>query len=193
MKSKYYKTITLLIIISLIGIFPSYLYPANGTFLREGDKVIVEFKGENTVVIKGDKFKYMRIKKNKRLRIINENSKEGIFVKRFGTRIRIRNLKGSLTHLIRKAGKFYKVKTVMGKELAVINIDNIDNGEITVSNLGSNSIYHVVSKDGKIVFKGKNDKVVFTLEGETNLFPASFFALTPLSLIERVACYLTYR
>jgi len=190
MKSGYSKTITTLVIIIFMSISSSPLYPAGKTVLKVGGKVLVEFKTGNMVNIKGEEFKYNRIKKNKRLKIVSEKGNEGVFVKRYGTKIRLRDLEGNLIHLIRKAGNYYKVKTVMGTELAVIKKEN---GKITVSNRESNSIYNVVPEQGNIVFKDKNGSTVFTLEGETNPFHASFLALTPLSLLERVACYLTYR
>lgn len=190
MKPGYWKTIAILTVIIFITFCSSLLYPAGKTVLKVGGKVLVEFKTGNMVNIKGEKFKYNCIKKDKRLKIVNENSNEGVFFKRYGTKIRLRDLNGNLIHLIRKAGNSYKVKTVMGKELAVIKNEN---GKITVSNHDSNSIYQVAPERGNIVFKDKNGSTVFTLEGETNPFPASFLALTPLSLLERVACYLTYR
>lgn len=190
MKIERKKTVIILFVMTLIILVSSHASIAGNVVLKAGGKTLIEVKGDNTVIIKGEVFTYKRLKKNKRLKIVSLNSQKGVFVKRYGTRIRLRDLEGNLIHLIIKAGIFYKVKTVMGKELAAIKWEP---GKVTVSNRDSNSIYHVVSEDRKIAFKDENGRTVFSLEGETNLFPAAFLALTPLSLVERVACYLTYR
>ncbi len=190
MKIELRKNGIILFVLTLI-IFVSYHASIAGdVVLKAGRTTLAEIKGDKTVIIRGEEFTYKRIKKDKRLKIVSLNSQKGVFLKRYGTRIRLRDLEGNLIHLIIKAGIFYKVKTVMGKELAAIKREP---GKVTVSNRDSNSIYHVGPENGKIIFKDENGSTIFSLEGETNPFPAAFLALTPLSLVERVACYLTYR
>jgi hypothetical protein len=158
--------------------------------LKSGDQVLVELKGNDTVTIGGNEFKYKLLKKNKRLKITSVDGTEGVFFKRYGTKIKLRDLQGTLLHYVLKARSYYKVKMGDGTELAYLKIEN---GKVAVKNLETNNDFVVYPENGKIIFKDANGNITFTLDGETNPFPAAFLALEPLSPLERVACYLTYR
>jgi len=165
--------------------------PASGMpVLKSGGEVLVELKGNDTVVIGGTEYQYKRIKKDKRLKIADASGSDGVFLKRFGTKIRLRDLQGNFLHYVLKARTYYKVKLGDGTELAYLKIEN---GKVLVKNWETNTELTVYPENGKVVFKDAGGNIVFTLEGETRAFPAAFLALEPLSPLERVACYLTYR
>ncbi len=158
--------------------------------LKSGDEVLVELKGNDTVIIGGTEYQYQRIKKDKRLKISDASGSDGVFLKRYGTKIKLRDLQGNFLHYVLKARKYYKVKLGDGTELAYLKIED---GKVFVKNWDTNTELTVYPENGKVVFKDEGGNIVFTLEGETNPFPAAFLALEPLSPLERVACYLTYR
>ncbi len=158
--------------------------------LKSGDNVLVEIKGGDTVIIGGTEFTYKRLKKDKRLKITDASGSEGVFLKRYGTKIRLRDLQGNLLHNVLKARKFYKVKMSDGTELAYLKIED---GKVFVKNWDTNTEFTVYPENGKVIFKDQSGNIAFVLEGDTRPFPAAFLALEPLSPLERVACYLTYR
>ncbi len=158
--------------------------------LKSGNNILVEIKGDNTVIIGGTEFTYKRLKKDKRLKITDASGSEGVFFKRYGTKIRLRDLQGNLLHNVLKARKYYKVKTSDGTELAYLKIED---GKVFVKNWDTNTEFTVYPENGTIIFKDQSGNIAFVLEGDTRPFPAAFLTLEPLSLLERVACYLTYR
>jgi len=158
--------------------------------LKSGDHVLIEVKGNNTVIIEGTEYQYKRLKKDKRLKISDASGADGVFLKRYGTKIKLRDLQGNLLHYVLKARSYYKVKMGDGTELAYLKIEG---GKVFVKNWDTNTEWVVCPEGGKIVFKDANGNISFVLEGETNPFPAAFLVLEPLSPLERVACYLTYR
>ncbi len=172
------------------GIPSSFLFAAGTITLKTGGDTIVVVKGNHTVLVQGEEYKYQRLKKDKRLKIFNESTGQGLWVKRYGTKIRIRDLRGNLLHLIIKAGYYYKVKTVMGTELAVMKREP---DRVTVTVRETKAVYIIEPGANKTVCHRANGTPVFTLEGDAKPFPASFFAMNPLSLLERTACYLMYR
>ncbi len=162
----------------------------NLTVLKSGDDVLVEVKGNNTVLIGGNEFTYKRLKKDKRLKITDASGTQGVFLKRYGTKIRLRDLQGNLLHNVLKARMYYKVKMSDGTELAYLKIEN---GKVFVKSWETNTEFVVYPENGKVIFKDQGGNIAFVLEGDTRPFPAAFLALEPLSPLERVACYLTYR
>ena len=180
--------ILIVVFLVLVGAIPS---AAGGTvILKSGHQTLMEVKKPGVVLIRGEEYSYRVLKKGSRLRLISKSGKEGVYFKRYGTTILIRNLKGSLLHLIKKSGYFYRVKTVMG---AILSSMKIEHRQVVVENSGTEVSLHVVSEKGNVVFRLHKGVPPMVLKGETRPFPAAFFGMTPLSLQERVACYLTYR
>ena len=180
--------ISIVVFLILVGVIPS---AAGGTvILKSGHQILMEVKKPGAVLIRGEEYSYRVLKKGSRLRLISKNGGEGVYLKRYGTTIRIRDLKGNLLHLIKKSGYFYRVKTVMG---AILSSMKIEPRQVVVENSGSKAPLHVVSEKGQIIFKAPEGTLPMVLEGEARPFPAAFFGMIPLSLQERVACYLTYR
>ena len=156
--------------------------------LKSGDEVLVELKGNNTVLIGGTEFTYKRLKKDKRLKITDASGTQGVFLKRYGTKIRLRDLQGNLLHNVLKARMYYKVKMSDGTELGYLKIED---GKVFVKSWETNTEFMVYPENGKVIFKDQSGNIAFVLEGDSRPFPAAFLALEPLSPLERVACYLT--
>ncbi len=180
----------LVLTLAILALAPPVTIAEAMPVLKSGDKVLVEVKDSATVFIGGQDFTYKRIKKGKRLKITDASGTDGVFLKRYGTKIRLRDLEGNFLHYVLKARKYYKVKLGDGTELAYLKIED---GKVLVNNRETNTEFVVYPANGKIVFKDAGGNIAFVLEGETNPFPAAFLALEPLSPLERVALYLTYR
>ena len=191
-KRKRLSTIVLFFLgfLFLMGVFGATPHAAEKIVLETGGESVVIVNGNGTVLIRGEEYRFDVLKKGKRLKLYNEGSNQGVLVKRFGTKIKVRDLQGNLLHFILKAGYLYKIKTGTGTELAMMKIEP---DKVVITNRDASTTYTVMPEDGKIVCKRENGPPVFTLEGDTNPFPAAFFAMSPLSLPERVACYLMYR
>ncbi len=181
-----------ILLIVLLGVFVggSTLLAVEKHVLKSGQEILVETAGPGVVIIQDEEFSYKVLKRNKRLKLISKSSGAGIYVKRYGTTIRIRDLQGHLLHLIKKSGYFYRVKTAMGTILSSMKIES---RQAVVENEGIQEPVRVIPEKGKIVFETEQDKSVMVLTGDSRPFPAAFFAMVPLSFPERVACYLMYR
>jgi len=178
--------------IVILGIFAvaSSLLAAEKRVLKSGQEVLMETQGPGVVLIQEEEFSYQVLKRNKRLKLIDKSSGTGIYVKRYGTTIRVRDLQGHLLHLIKKSGYFYRVKTVMGTILSSMKIEP---RQTLVENEDIPEPIRVIPHKGKIVFQTEHNGAVMVLQGDSRPFPAAFFAMDSLSLPERVACYLMYQ
>ena len=184
------RLIVVLFSILLFLVWAGPLSAGGKVTLQAGQEVLMELEKPGVVLIQGEAYSYRILKKGKRIKLVSQGSGNGIYFKRYGTTIRIRDLEGNLLHLIKKSGYFYRVKTVMGTILSSMKIEPT---QVVVENSGNGDVIRVSPLKGEIVFRIKKGEPFMVLKGETRPFPAAFFAMASLSLEEQVACYLAYR
>ncbi len=150
--------------------------------------VLLSFK-QHEVVTKNGTYTVQRWGEN-RLKLIEKSTRRGVFLKRFGIKLMIRDLKGNLLHIIRKEGRIYRVESPVGAHLMFIKIAN---GTVTVFREEGSPLYTLTPQSKAVVMKDKGGKLVYTLKGDTDLYPASFLCIPELTWEERAACYLLYK
>lgn len=173
------------------------IFSTSGNLLAKGkilltdsdSQTILAIPGNNKVFIGKRAYTYKSWGIN-RLRLKQKNTDQGVFLKRLGVRLVIRDLQGNILHIIQKEGFVFQVKTPTGEYLIFIKISH---GKVVVFREKGQTLFTITSKNKTALIKDNNGHILYTLKGETGIFPASFLCIPDLSWEERAACYLLYR
>jgi hypothetical protein len=188
MCKKYLVTLIVSLSIFLAGnlmALPSY----RGIRLVTPDgKIVMSFKNDSAV-IGSNTYSVERWGAN-RLKLKLKSSEKGVFLKLFGPKLMIRDNSGNLLHIILKDGNAFRVDTPIGAHLVFMRVLS---KKVVVFRKEGHPIFTVTSGINKVIMKDKDGKIIYTLKGDTAIYPASFLLLDVLSPEERVACYLLYR
>ena len=152
-------------------------------------QVLLAFEGAGKVLAGSQTYQYKKWGRN-RLKLVETGTDQGVFLKRFSVKLKIRDLKGTMLHTVLKAGITLKIKTPAGDNLVMIKMSP---DKVVVSENNGSELFTVASDGGKILFKDKTGQARYILEGETRLVAPAFLCIPELSLPERIACYLLYR
>ncbi len=154
-----------------------------------GSQILLSFKNTNEILIDKTAYTFERWGPN-RLKLKQKDSGQGVFLKRLGIRLVIRNLQGNILHIIQKEGDLFRVETPVGAHLVYLKVSP---KAVTVFKKEGETLYTITSKNKKVFMKDKKGNIFYTLEGETQIYPASFLCLPELSWEERAACYLLFK
>ncbi len=125
-----------------------------------------------------------------RLKLIGQSRKRGIFLKRLGVKLVIRNLRGDILHIVRKEGFTFKVDNPLGETLIFIRI--LSQGKAVLFRQKGHILYTVTADNHAVKMKDADGNLLYTLKGTAKAFPAGFFCIRELTWEERVACFLLY-
>jgi len=151
-------------------------------------KIIMSYKNDSTV-IGSNTYSVERWGTN-RLKLKLQNSESGVFLKLFGAKLMIRDNSGNLLHIILKNGNVFRVDSLIGAHLVFLQVLP---QKVVVFRTEGSPVFTVTSGINKVIMKDKNGKIIYTLKGDTAIYPAAFLLLGVLSPEERVACYLLYK
>lgn len=125
-----------------------------------------------------------------RLKLTREGTHRGVFLKRFGAKLMIRDLSGNLLHIIRKEGGIFRVESPIGARLVFMKVSK---KKVIIFRDEGKILYTLLPKFNSIQMKDKNGKPLYILKGDTGPYPAGFLCLPPLTPEERAACYLLFK
>ncbi len=149
---------------------------------------LMSFK-KNTAYIEKTPYKIERGGPD-RLKLTREGTDEGVFLKRLGVKLVIRDLKGNLMHIIRKEGWVFRVDSPIGAHLVFLKVSP---KEVTIFREEGKTLFTLIPKFKSVLMNDKNGKTVYILKGDNKLYPAGFLCLPELTPEERAACYLLYK
>ncbi len=125
-----------------------------------------------------------------RLKLTREGTHQGVFLKRFGAKLMIRDLSGNLLHIIRKEGWVFRVESPIGARLVFMKVSE---KKVTIFREEGKTLYTLIPKLNSVQMNDKLGKSLYILKGDTNPYPAGFLCLQELTPEERAACYLLYK
>jgi len=172
------------------------LLTAHGVFAGEiiqlkdaNGQVLLSFKKGGNILAESQTFQYKKWGRN-RLKLLEAGTDQGVFLKRFSVKLKIRDLKGTMLHVVLKAGIMLKVRTPAGDNLVMVKMSP---DKTIVSEYNGQKLFTVIPDRDKVLFKDETGQTRYVLEGETRPVASAFLCLPELSLPERIACYLLYR
>ncbi|GEM_PF-6857199 len=125
-----------------------------------------------------------------RLKLTKKGTDGGVFLKRLGVKLMIRDLKGNLLHVIRKEGWVFRVESPVGAHLLFVKIFP---KKVAIWREEGKTLFTLLPKFKSVVMNDATGKTLYILKGDTELYPAAFLCLPVLTPEERAACYLLYR
>jgi len=152
-------------------------------------KVLLSFEKGAKVRTGSQTYQYKKWGRN-RLKLVATDTNQGVFLKRFSVKLRIRDLEGVMLHKVLKTGVMLKVKRPTGENLFIVKMFP---DKAVVSENNGPKLFTIVPDQDKILFKDTAGQVQYILEGETRPSSSAFLCIPQLSWPERIACYLLYR
>ena len=124
-----------------------------------------------------------------RLKLVSLASRSGVFLKRLGVHLVIRDLRGNILHIVQKGGRGYLVQTPVGQNLFFVHCLT---RPIRIFKQGDGEKFVVLSKQGKKVIRKTGGPLLFTVTGKVRALAASFLCIPVLSWLERAGCFLLF-
>ncbi len=152
-------------------------------------QALLTVKGENQVEIGKTRYRFQSWGLN-RLKLEGKATHRGIFLKRLGIKLVIRDLKGNILHIIRKEGFVFRVESPVGEPLSYIKISSPR--KVTLFRQEGKPLYTIQAKGQSVLIEDAGGQALYTLKGTAKTFPAAFLCVSELSWEERVACFLLY-
>ena len=188
MRPKRYIAAVIGIMVILLMAGP--LLAGGGVVLKDASgQALLKVKGENQVEIGKTRYRFQSWGLN-RLKLEGKVTHQGIFLKRLGVKLIIRNLKGNILHIIRKEGFVFRVESPVGEPLIYIKISSPR--KVTLFRQVGNPLYTIQAKGQSVLIEDADGQTLYTLKGTAKTFPAAFLCISDLSWEERVACFLLY-
>ena len=171
-----------------VGILPARPALLGVRLITSDGHELISFK-KNTVYIKKTPYTVQRWGLD-RLKLTRKGTEEGVFLKRFGVKLMIRDLKGNLLHIILKEGWVFRVDSPIGAHLVFFKVSP---KKVTVFRKEGKTLFTLLPKLKSVLMNDRNGKTLYILKGDSELYPAAFLCLSELTAAERAACYLLYK
>ena len=190
MEKKHILIFTSLLAVILLTwcVFPAPAALLGTRLITPNGQELMSFR-KNTIFIKKTPYKVQRWGTD-RLKLTREGTDQGVFLKRLGVKLMIRDLKGNLLHVIRKEGGVFRVESPIGALLVFLKVSP---KKVTVFREEGKTLFTITPKIKSVLINDKSGKTICILKGDSNPYPASFLCLPELTPEERAACYLLYK